>query len=92
MQPLTQGYKPQQLLQVGVLWKPYYIPHVEHEAMLFTVWLNPQIVLISATVDKTNDPLGLYDKNDNLDSKVSIIKTNFLSISVHVITHVKHVI
>jgi len=42
MQPLTQGYKLQQLLQVGVLWKPYIynIPHVEsgqHEAMLFTV-------------------------------------------------------
>jgi len=46
---------------VGVLWKPYaYIPHVEsgqHEAMLFTVWLNPQIVLISATIaNKRNDP------------------------------------
>jgi len=41
MQP--QGYKLQQLLQ------PY--THVEsghNEAMLFTLWLNPQIVLTSA--------------------------------------------
>jgi len=39
------------------------IPHVEsgqHEAMLFTVWLNPQIVLISATIaNKTNNPSNL---------------------------------
>jgi len=64
MQQLTQGYKLQQLLLVGVLWKPYiHIPHVEsgqHEAMLFTVRLNPQIILISATIaNKTNDPPNL---------------------------------
>jgi len=37
-----------------------YIPHVEsgqHEAILFTVWLNPQIVATIA--NKTNDPSNL---------------------------------
>jgi len=53
MQPLTHGYKLQQQLQVGVL-------YIEHEVMLFKVWLNPQIVLISATIaNKTNDPPNL---------------------------------
>jgi len=32
----------------GCVMETIYIPHVEHEAMLFTVWLNPQIVLILA--------------------------------------------
>jgi len=33
-----------------------HIPHVksgQHEAMLFTEWLNPQIILITATIAKT---------------------------------------
>jgi len=48
MQPLTQGYK---LHTSGCIMETIYIPHVEsgqHEAMLFTVWLNPQIVLTSS--------------------------------------------
>jgi len=39
----------------GCVMETTYIPHLEsgqHEAMLFTVWLNPQIVLISATGSK----------------------------------------
>jgi len=43
----------------GCVIETIYIPHVEshhHEAMLFTVWLNPQILLISANIaNKTND-------------------------------------
>jgi len=52
MHPLMQGYKLQQLLQVM---ETIYVPHVEsgqHEAMLFTVWSNPQIILITAIINK----------------------------------------
>jgi len=42
----------------GCVMETIHIPHVEsgqYEAMLFTVWLNPQIVLVSATIaSKTN--------------------------------------
>jgi len=43
MQPIMQGYS-------AATSYGNHIPHVEsgqHEAMVFTVWLNPQIILIT---------------------------------------------
>jgi len=56
----TQGILSQCTRMQAAVIETIYIPHVkshQHEAMLFTVWLNPQIVLISATIAiKTNNP------------------------------------